>query len=204
MGVETGQIRDVQGDLSTLFAQARDLHASGDLAEANRLYGDIIGRAPHHADALHMRGLLALQVGHPEPAVALISRAIALAPAGLMHHNRAAALARLDRFDDALADYTAAVALQPDLVQTLAAHGKLLSRLGRGEDAAALYASAIARFPHDAALHFAAGEAHRSARRARQPSAARPTCNGGSSCCCAETRSRRASWPAKAVWSTRV
>ena len=166
LGVETGQIRDVQGDLSTLFAQARDLHASGDLAEANRLYGDIIGRAPHHADALHMRGLLALQVGHPEPAVALISRAIALAPAGLMHHNRAAALARLDRFDDALADYTAAVALQPDLVQTLAAHGKLLSRLGRGEDAAALYASAIARFPHDAALHFAAGEAHRSAGRA--------------------------------------
>ena len=49
------------GEVAALFLEARSLHEQGDLAQANTLYGVVLGRAPLHADALHMRGLLALQ-----------------------------------------------------------------------------------------------------------------------------------------------
>lgn len=159
-------------EIAALFERARSLHEQGDLAQANSLYGAIIGRAPDHADALHMRGLLALQVGHPQPAVDLISRAIAIAPTAFMHCNRAVALARLDRLEDALADYAAATALQPNLAQSHQARADLLRRLDRPDQAAVAYGMAIALSPQDASLQSALGATLRTLRRPAEALAA--------------------------------
>ena len=164
------QQRDSQID--ALFVEARQLHEQGDLAQANRLYGEVIGRSPLHADALHMRGLLALQAGHPQPAVDLISRAIIAAPSAFMHFNRAVALARLDRLDDAIADYAAAAAMQPDLVQAHKSRADLLRRLDQPEKAVVALGAAIALAPRDASLHEAVADALRSLGRPAEALAA--------------------------------
>ncbi len=159
-------------EVAALFAKARELHEQGELAQANTLYGAVIGRAPLHADALHMRGLLALQAGHAEPAVDLMSRAIAVAPSAYMHFNRAVALARLDRLDDAIADYAAAAALQPSLAQAHKGRADLLRRIGEPEKAVVALGAALALSPQDPALHEALADALRSLKRPAESLAA--------------------------------
>lgn len=157
-------VADIQqwdSEITALFVKARELHEQGDLAQANSLYGAVIGRAPHHADALHMRGLLALQVGHPQPAIDLMSRAIAVAPSAYMHFNRAVAYSRLDRLDDAIADYAAATALQPSLAQAHKGRADLLRRMDQPEKAVVALGAAIALSPQDPALHEAVADALR-------------------------------------------
>src|SRR5689334_491639 len=51
-------------------------HQSGRFAEAEGIYRQILAVEPNHADALHLLGALAAQVGRPEVAVELIRHAI--------------------------------------------------------------------------------------------------------------------------------
>ena len=50
------------------FVQAVGLHQSGRLAEAERLYRQILQTDPRHPDALHMLGVLAMQSGQHQAA----------------------------------------------------------------------------------------------------------------------------------------
>ena len=43
------------------FGQGLALHRQGDLAAAERIYGEVLDREPQHFDALHMLGVVALQ-----------------------------------------------------------------------------------------------------------------------------------------------
>jgi tetratricopeptide (TPR) repeat protein len=154
----------LQGDneINTLFVKARTLHEQGDLSQANTLYGVVIASAPNHADALHMRGLLALQAGHPGPAFDLMSRAIGIAASAYMHVNRAVALAGLNRFEEAIADYLAATALQPELAQAHKGRADLLRRLDQPDKAVVALGAAIALSPQDPSLHEALADTLRS------------------------------------------
>ena len=55
-------------DSATLYAQGTERHESGDLAGAADFYRQVIALDPHHADALHMMGIAAYQLGLPEAA----------------------------------------------------------------------------------------------------------------------------------------
>jgi Flp pilus assembly protein TadD len=68
-------------DVNKTFQQALALHQSGSLADAERLYREILCVAPTHADALHLSGVIHIQRGEYAAAVELIQRAILLVPA---------------------------------------------------------------------------------------------------------------------------
>ena len=55
-------------------------HQAGRLAEAERIYRQILDRQPGHAQALELLGALNLQRGRSDAAVVLIGRALALRP----------------------------------------------------------------------------------------------------------------------------
>ena len=55
-------------------------HQAGRLAEAERIYRQVLAQQPNHADALHLLGVLAVQAGRLDAAVELIRRAIRLKP----------------------------------------------------------------------------------------------------------------------------
>ena len=73
-------------------------HRAGKFAEARRLYGEVLARAPAHTVALFRSGLLELQDGHPETALLLVERATA-ADAGEPGDSTNANTTRIQRHD---------------------------------------------------------------------------------------------------------
>ena len=62
------------------FDRGLALHRQGRMAEAARIYCEVLLRRPDHADALHCLGIIALQTRRLDEAVDLIGKAIALKP----------------------------------------------------------------------------------------------------------------------------
>jgi tetratricopeptide (TPR) repeat protein len=135
-------------DLQDLVGHALALHQRGMLADAERLYLDVLRVQPDNADVLQLAGVLALQTGRAAQGVALIHRAL---QAG---HRSAAAfsnlgegLRALGRPEDALACYDRAIALQPDGPAAHYNRGNVLADLRRHEAALASYERAIVLKP---------------------------------------------------------
>ena len=89
-------------DLNGLCANALRYHQQGQLAEAERRYRQVLDLDPHHADSLHLLGVLAHQVGRDDVAVELIGKAIARdrRPAAF-HTNLGTALQALGQLEEA-------------------------------------------------------------------------------------------------------
>ncbi|MDI3308093.1 MAG: tetratricopeptide repeat protein [Acetobacteraceae bacterium] len=145
---------------TTPFEEARALHRSGQLAEAERRYAALLRKTPDHAEALHLLGVIALQTGRAErgvelgqrgqaaEALASFERAIALAPGfAAAHNSRGLALNELGRLQDALAAFDRAIAPQPGMADAHLNQGAVLAALGRPEEALASFDAALARDP---------------------------------------------------------
>jgi tetratricopeptide (TPR) repeat protein len=140
--------------LRAKFAQAVALHEQERLAEAERLYREILQQQPQHFGALHRLGLIALQTRHSRQAAELIGQAIALnANMATAHINLGRALLDLKRPADALASFERAIALQPDLAEAHNERGIALDNLGRAGEALASYDRALQIAPGLAAAH---------------------------------------------------
>ncbi|MGH6783984.1 MAG: tetratricopeptide repeat protein, partial [Sphingomicrobium sp.] len=63
-----------------LFDAALGHHRAGQLAEADRLYRQILSIDPDHVGTLHSLGLLAHQAGRNDIAISLLGRVVALDP----------------------------------------------------------------------------------------------------------------------------
>jgi len=123
-------------------------HQAGRLAEAEVRYRQILADAPDHADALHLLGVIAFQVGRHEMAVQLIDQAIGHnAGSSLYYSNRGLALQGLARLDEAVASYDRAVALAPDNTEAWNNRGLALHGLGQFEEALESYERALAFRP---------------------------------------------------------
>ncbi len=130
------------------FNEALRLHQSGQFAEAERLYRQILARDPAHADSLHLLGVLAYQRGEAQSAIDLIGQAIAINNAvPFFHNNRGLALVALGRIDEAATHYERALALKADYVEALSNLGNLRLMQGRGEEAIGLHKRALAHNP---------------------------------------------------------
>jgi predicted O-linked N-acetylglucosamine transferase (SPINDLY family) len=140
-----------------LFDQASRYHKAGQLAEAERLYRQILSVEPRHVDTLHLLGVLAHQVGRPDIAVDLIGQAVALKPDYIVAHyslrNLGQSLQNQGKFEEARGCYERALALKPDSVETLNDLGNVSSAQGRPDEAIAFYKRALALKPELAPLH---------------------------------------------------
>lgn len=138
-------------DPASAFAQARDWHRQGQLAAAGAVYAAILAQQPEYADALHLRGVLHLQQGAPGEAVTSIERALHAVQAGqqaqsslfAIHCNLGNAYAASGQPQAALAQYDAALALQPDLADAHYNRGNALLALGQPAAAVDSYAQAF-------------------------------------------------------------
>lgn len=95
-----------------ILADGQRHHAAGRLGEAEAAYRRALELAPTHPNALHLLGVIALQVGKPAVAVELIGQAVAHAPRSpAFFSNLAIALRRVGRLGEAAAAGRQAVAL---------------------------------------------------------------------------------------------
>ena len=152
--------------IQTEFTKALELHKRGQLAAAEQICHAILKSHRRHFDAGHLLAVILLQRDEAEAAEKQFCRALKLAPRDTAngnlaeaHNNRGIALARLDRFDEAIASFERAFALQPDYIGVLINQVSALHKLGRFDEALALSDKAIAMQPQLADFHYGRGRA---------------------------------------------
>ncbi len=70
-----------------ILIKAVGLHQRGQVAEAERLYRQVLAAAPRNADALRLCGIACSQQGKPEEALALLEKAAKAAPTSADTNN---------------------------------------------------------------------------------------------------------------------
>ncbi|MED5396544.1 MAG: tetratricopeptide repeat protein, partial [Pseudomonadota bacterium] len=91
-------------------------HTAGRLPEAESIYQQILQADPNQPVALHLLGVIALQVGKNDIAVDLITKALAIKPDYVeAHNNLGLAFQGLGKLDEAVSNFYKALALKPDL-----------------------------------------------------------------------------------------
>ncbi len=141
-------------DLKAMCARAIEYHQRGKLAEAERIYHQILEVDPRHADSLHLLGVLAHQIGRDEIAIKLISRAIAVdrRPAAF-HSNLGTALQAMGRLGEAVACYERALAINPLLAEAEMNLGAVLEAQGKHDLAEAHIRATLELRPDLAEVH---------------------------------------------------
>jgi tetratricopeptide (TPR) repeat protein len=140
--------------ISLLLANALALHQAGRLAEAEKVYRQVLDIQSDQFDSLHLLGVILFQRGDPAAAVEQIDRALKGKPNDVVAlNNRGNALHALQRFDEALANYDRALALRPDYTDALCNRGAALHELKRYDEALAASDRIIALQPDCAEAH---------------------------------------------------
>lgn len=118
--------------------QALVSHQQGDLAQAERLYREILQAEPRNAEALHCLGVLALQTGHAQAADELIGRSVQIdSQQPVAYLNLSNAQRELQRLEQALASVDRALFMAPDYADALNNRGDILIELHRPQEALA-------------------------------------------------------------------
>jgi tetratricopeptide (TPR) repeat protein len=142
------------GGAPELLAVALRHHRSGELAQAEARYREILAIDPNHADSLHLLGVIAHQVGRHEQAIDLIGKAIALndrVPA--FHNNIGLTLRAIGRLEDAVAHYTRGISLKPDFAEAYKNLGDVLKQQGKADLAVMQYQQVLLLKPDAAEIH---------------------------------------------------
>jgi tetratricopeptide (TPR) repeat protein len=135
-------------------------HQAGRLQAAEQIYRQILAVEPNQADAIHLLGVIASQVGKHEVAIEYIGRAIRLKgnSAGF-HNNLGEAYRALRRLSEAVACYRRALQLTPDYAEAHSNLGHALGDQGKLDEAVACYRQALELRPDVASTHNSLGAA---------------------------------------------
>ncbi len=130
------------------FGLAVQHHQAGRLAEAERLYRQVLAGDRNHFGSLHHLGILALQRGQPQAAIEPIGRAIAIDGRNPeCHYNIAFAFQSLGRPNDAIPHYRDAIRLKPDYIDAYSNLANALLQTGAHSEAITTYERVIALRP---------------------------------------------------------
>jgi tetratricopeptide (TPR) repeat protein len=141
----------VAPDVAGFLASGVKYHEAGRLADAEACYRKALAVKPDHADALHLLGVLAHQVGRHDVAVGLIGQAIGRNSQNpIFFSNLGVALKAQGRLDEVIAACRRAIQLRPDYAEAYSNLGYALWDQGELSDAVAALRQAI-RFKPDLA-----------------------------------------------------
>ncbi len=139
--------------------QAVALHNAGRIAEAEKVYRDVLQKDPRNADALQLLGLIEHQRGNNERAVELIRKAITIRPRAEFLVNLAQAQKALGRTQESLESTQRAVQMAPNIPEAWNNLGSIFKDLNRTAEAADAFRKAIALRPNYAVAHSNLGNA---------------------------------------------
>ena len=115
---------------------AVELHRAGRLQEASRVYRSLAQTDPTNFHALHLGGLVSVQLGDQARGVEMLRAAIKINPGvSTAHNNCGVALLDLGRNEEALESFDRAIALQDDYFDAIINRGNTLLKLRRFDEA---------------------------------------------------------------------
>jgi len=159
MNQETDASEHQTKTIEQAIERGKQHHTAGDLTQAERIYQQILQSDPHQPDALHLLGVIALQLGKNDKAADLIAKALTLKPDfAKAHNNLGLALQGQGKLDEALASFQKALALVPDFAKAHYNLGVALDEAGKLDEAGASYRNAISADPDFAEAHFLLGK----------------------------------------------
>jgi tetratricopeptide (TPR) repeat protein len=149
-----------------VFSDAVRHHQSGNLAEAERLYRQVLAEYPRHADSLNLLAVVQHQTGRRDPALVMIRQAIAINPnVGSYHSHLGNMLREHGRLDEAVSSIQRAIELEPNFAEPYSNLGIVLQKQRRLDEAAACYRRAIELKPLYAEAHTNLGTVFQEQRR---------------------------------------
>jgi len=155
----------VQDDL---IRQGVEHHRSGRLEQAKHIYDQLLAINSRHPDALHLRGLIALQEGDAVAAVDLLKAATRAQPKNpAFKGNLASALMQTGKLDAALAEFRRAAQLKPDEAQFQMGIANCQAMRGEHALAERQFRVVTERFPGFALAWFNLGNVVREQGRSR-------------------------------------
>ena len=139
---------------------AVQLHQAGNLADAGKLYQEILQEDPDQVDALNLLGVVLSVAGKFDAAITLLQRACELAPdfAGPFV-NLGNVLQAMGRLEEAVDAFQKGLTLAPEQAETANNLASALNALGRHEEALTSCTSALTHDPNLAAAHINMGNA---------------------------------------------
>ncbi|RMF02538.1 MAG: tetratricopeptide repeat protein, partial [Chloroflexi bacterium] len=146
----TKPMHPVTNTLTTGF----QLHQSGQLAQAENAYRQVLARDPANAETLHLLGLLMVQTGRPHDALRLILQAIESDSGVAVYHSSAAMVYMLlGNAAQAAACYRAALQRNPNDAGDWQNLGEALEQDGKLAEAETAFRRAATLQPGSAAAH---------------------------------------------------
>jgi len=148
--------------LQQQYESGVSLHRAGRLAEAERVYRQVLARQPDHAGALHLLAVLVAQAGRLDAAVEFMRQVVRLKPDFPdAHSNLGNALRAMGQPDEAIAACRQAIRLKPDYADAHYNLGLALQNKGQLDEAIAVFRQAIRYRPDFAESHNSLGNALR-------------------------------------------
>jgi protein O-GlcNAc transferase len=137
-------------DPDEMIRTALAFHQAGKLDEAEAIYTRVLRLRSDHADALHLKGLIAHQRGRVADAIDFVGRAVRARPgeAGF-RFNYGNVLAAGGRDAEAARSFSAAIGLQPDFLDALRNLANVLERLKQDSDLIEVLRKIVALRPAD-------------------------------------------------------
>ena len=136
---------------NTALQDALALHRQGKHELAMQRYVSVLQTDPKNLDALYYVAVLAIQQGQLEEGLKVIARGLDIGPAQARLHNlRGQTQLRLNKDQDALASFGAAIECDPGFVDAYGNRGTLLAEMGRPAQALADFDRALALRPNNA------------------------------------------------------
>jgi SAM-dependent methyltransferase/tetratricopeptide (TPR) repeat protein len=134
--------------IPNLFAEAVRQHQLGQAFDAEALCRAVLARDGRHAGSLHLLGVIAMQRGLLDEAVAHFRKVAEARPdIAVGHHSLGKALAAAGRLEGAAAAFARALALNPDFAEAHKDLGVMLMGQGKFIPASACFARALELVP---------------------------------------------------------
>lgn len=147
-------------DITTKLQRAVDYHQAGQLAEAEKLYQQVLADDPQNADAFHLLGIIAYQKNKCQLAIDLITQAIAIDPnQAPFFNNLGNALQDQDQPEESVQAYQKALQLQPDYAEAYYNFGNVLQKQGKLDESVQAYQQALQIQPNYAKAYNNLGNA---------------------------------------------
>jgi len=147
--------------VAELLAAAMQHHQAGRLQKAEGYYRQILSVEPNHSQALHLLGVIALQVGKSEVAIEFISRALQLQPQWAEAvSNLGSAFAAQAKAEEAITCFHQALKIDADFADAHYNLGTILADRTQLDEAISHFLRAADLNPGFASVHYNLGLAY--------------------------------------------